>query len=113
MEKLKASKEEFSKQNWPKIEKDWNRRNLAIYQAKSISHVKTTTTRAWLPTKVQGIGFNFSPELEKEFNDSYIFELIVEHETLMVKFFENHLIFLTVRTLSRFKESLLWQGRRT
>lgn len=29
------------KQNWPKIEKDWNRRNLAIYQAKSISHVKS------------------------------------------------------------------------
>ena len=87
MEKLKASKEEFSKQNWPKIEKDWNRRNLAIYQAKSLSHVKTTTTRAWLPTKVQGIGFNFSPELEKEFNDSYIFELISEHETLKVRLF--------------------------
>ena len=94
MEKLKASKEEFSKQNWPKIEKDWNRRNLAIYQAKSIDHVKTTTTRAWLPTKVQGIGFNFSPELEKEFNDSYIFELISEHETLKVrKFFRNKTFF--------------------
>jgi len=77
VEKLKASKEEFSKQNWTKIENDWNRRNLAIHQAKSLSHTPNqTTTRAWLPGKVNGVGFNFSPELEKEFTDSYIFELI-------------------------------------
>ena len=88
MEKLKASKEEFSKQNWTKIENDWSRRNLAIHQAKSLSHTPNqTTTRAWLPGKVNGVGFNFSPELEKEFNDSYIFKLISEHETLKVRKF--------------------------
>ena len=34
------------------------------------------------------------------------FELITEHETLKVRKFGNHLSFLTVRTLSRSKESL-------